>query len=171
MLLKKVFINNIANDTSTENSTSIIQQIASSNATNPITQITNAINNSGNINLIVIIIVCVVILCCLSCIAYTCYRCIQKNPSPYPGVVLPIQIPNNECIRDNPIDKSNSVIRKLSYITPVKENKYIDHDRAYHEPHRYHTMTYLDDDFYPRRHYIERNFTDIPSRRIKYIDY
>jgi hypothetical protein len=69
------------------------------------------------------------------------------------------------------ITHSNSMIRKLSYITPIKENRYIDHERPYYEPHRCHTMTYQDDDLYPRRYYIDRNFTEIPSRRFKYIEY
>lgn len=79
---------------------------------------------------------------------------------------------NNDCIRDIPIHNSlsNSVVRKLSYLTPFKENRYIDYERPY-ESRRSLTMTYLDDDNFPRQYYVDRNLTEIPSRRIKYIEY
>lgn len=174
ILLKKVIeLNSVNNTNSNQINSTINQQANTNNTSNPIIDITESIaNSSGNITLIVIIIVCVVSLCCLSCLVYTCYRCNKNNNTPYPGMILPMQIPNNECIRDNPINNtlSNSMVRKLTYITPVKENRYISYERPY-ECQRSHTMTYFDDDHFPRRCYADRNFTEIPSRRIKYIEY
>jgi hypothetical protein len=82
-------------------------------------------------------------------------------------------MPNNECIRDIPINNtlSNSVVRKLSYITPIKEKRYMDYERPSYEQQRSHTITYLDEEYFPRRYYIDRKLTEIPSHRIKYIDY
>lgn len=175
-LLKNVININLANT----NSNIIIQgggnfttgqnQNSATTTSSSINTINDVIPPTLNINLIIILIACLLSLCCLSCIIITCYKCYRKNNSTFNQASLyPIQ--NVECHKDIPIHNtfSNSVVRKLSYITPVKTNRYI--DRPVYEQQRCYTMNYHDEEYVPRMSYTDRNFTEIPSRRIKYIEY
>jgi hypothetical protein len=138
-----------------------------------------------NITLIIIIVACCVGLCCMLCSIYLCYKCYTRSKAKehYPTILptylqKPIEKP--DIPYNNPhISRDNSVVRKLTYVSPVKEERNIRLERRGIERSIYRTpnivveddpYNYPEEDYYVqsipnRRYIIDRNYTEIPRTR------
>jgi hypothetical protein len=132
-----------------------------------------------NISLIIIIVASCLGFCCTICTFYFCYKCYRKhhskNNSP---TIVPFYLQKPE---DRPTHAEhtpipgNSVVRKLTYKSPVKESRHINYgiersNNMYRTPN-----IIVDDEYNPyddyahsipqRRYIIDRNYTEIPRTR------
>jgi hypothetical protein len=137
--------------------------------------------------LIIIIVSSCLGLCCTICLLYYCYKCYNKSRHNTP-TILPIYQNNPGVNQTNNIPTpdytfnpqvnnipNTSIVRRLNYNTPVKEDRGVTYiDRSFERSsNMYRTPNIVVDhpeDYYVesvphKRYIIDRNYTEIPRAR------